>query len=247
MSNTILKITFFFIVFQAYVYGQSIETDRPDQTETPSLVPKNKFQFETGFTFEQNNRQSKSFLSPTILTKYGVNDNFELRLITEYVSDDTDNQKVSGISPVLVGFKVKLSGEKGIIPKTAFIGHLAIPGLASKELKSTYYPPSFRFTMQHTLTDKINLSYNLGSEWDGETPEPTFIYTLTTGFALSEKLGSYIEIYGFAPQKQTADHRFDGGLTYLISDNAMLDISGGFGITTNAPDYFCSLGFSFRI
>ena len=247
MSKMFIKVVFFFLVFQSAVFSQSIETDRPDQTETPAIVPKNKFQFENGFVFEQNKSGSKSFLLPTVLSKYGVSENLELRLITEFIYDKTDDIRLSGISPVKIGFKVKLSDEKGIIPKTSFIGHLSIPRIASKELKSIYYAPTFRFTMQHTLTDKITLAYNLGSEWDGETPEPTFIYTLTTGFSLSEKMGSYIELYGFAPQNQHADHRFDGGFTYLLSNNAMIDMSAGFGITENAPDYFLGLGFSFRI
>ena len=51
-------------------------------------------------------------------------------------------------------------------------------------------------------------------------------------------------MYGFAPQKNTADHRFDAGLTYLINHNSQLDISGGFGITPNAPKYFLSAGYS---
>ncbi len=85
------------------------------------------------------------------------------------------------------------------------------------------------------------------AEWDGETPDATFLYTLTTGFSLSEKLGCYVEVYGFAPQNDTADHRFDGGFTYLISDNFMIDASGGFGITENAPDYYTAFGFSFRL
>ena len=101
--------------------------------------------------------------------------------------------------------------------------------------------------MQHTLSDKISLGYNLGAEWDGETPEPTFIYTLTSGFALSEKTGFFIELYGFAPQQDKAEHRFDGGFTYLVTNDLMLDASAGFGITDNAPDYFTAIGFSFRL
>jgi len=45
--------------------------------------------------------------------------------------------------------------------------------------------------------------------------EPTFIYTLTTGYSISEKIGSYVEVFGFAPQTQTANHSFDGGVTYF--------------------------------
>jgi len=227
--------------------SEPIETDRPDQTETPAIVPKHIFQMENGFSFEKNDRHSKSFILPTSLMKYGVNGNFELRLITEFSIEDMDGTKISGLNPLLIGFKAALAEEKGIWPKTSIIAHLMIPELASEEFKTTYYAPSFRFTMQHTLTDKINLGYNLGAEWDGESPEPTFIYTMTCGLSLSEKLGCYGELYGFAPQKNKADHRFDGGFTYLITDNVMIDASGGFGISANAPDYYTALGFSFRL
>jgi hypothetical protein len=63
--------------------------------------------------------------------------------------------------------------------------------------------------MQHTLSEKIVLAYNLGAEWNGETGEQTYIYTLTTGISLTDKLGCYTEIYGFIPKENQSDHRFD--------------------------------------
>jgi hypothetical protein len=193
------------------------------------------------------NDDQKSIVSPTVLAKYGVNDNFELRLIIQYDTAETAGEKISGFNPVLIGTKIKMCDEKGLIPKTSFIGHLLLPDLASPALKADYYAAMFRFTMQHTLSRKISLGYNLGAEWDGITPDATFIYTLTTGFSLTEKLGAYLEVFGFAPQNDSANHNADGGFTYLLSDNAMVDVSGGFGLTENAPDYFISCGFSFRI
>jgi hypothetical protein len=247
MKLKLLFICLFTISFAKAQEKEPIETDRPDQTETPAIVPKGMFQMENGFSFEKAARNSESFVVPSSLLKYGFNGKFEFRLIAEFSTDQTNGTTISGLSPILVGFKVAICEEKGILPKTSLIGHLSIPDLASDKLKATFYAPMFRFTMQHTLTDKINLGYNLGAEWDGETPEPTFIYTLTSGFSLSEKMGCYAEVYGFAPQKDKADHRFDAGFTYLLSNNFMIDASGGFGITENAPDYFTALGFSFRI
>ena len=124
---------------------------------------------------------------------------------------------------------------------------MSIPNAASTPYKTEFYAPEFRFVMQHTLSERFSLSYNLGSEWDGITPEPTFIYTLTTGCAITEKLGSYIELFGFAPQEQTANHSFDGGITYLITNDFMLDLSSGVGLTELAPDYYCAFGFSYRM
>ena len=242
--------TLLFLFLVLLVSAQSsepIQADRPDQTETPAIVPKGMFQVETGFTFQKNDANSKAFSLPSTLWKYGVNENFELRLITEFLTEEIGDSKSSGFTPVYIGFKVKLAEEKGIVPKTSFIAHISLPNAASTIYKTDFNAPEFRFVMQHTLSKKASLSYNLGYEWDGFTAEPTFIYTLTTGYSITEKLGSYIELFGFAPQKNKANHNFDCGITYLINNDFMLDLSSGFGITDNAPDNYIAFGFSFRI
>lgn len=224
----------------------SIQTDRPDQTECPFITPKNYFQLENGFIYEKSNTNSTEIVVPTVLTRFGINDHFELRLITEYVIDKNNFEKISGFNPIMIGFKTRLLEEKGIIPVTSFIAHISIPKVASKNFKTSFYAPEFRFTMQHTISDKQSLSYNLGAEWNGETAEPTFVYTLTTGYSITEKIGGYIELYGFVPQIEKPDHRFDAGLTYLFNPNHQLDISGGIGLSKSSPKYFVALGYSFR-
>jgi len=226
---------------------EPIQADRPDQTETPAIVPKGMFQAEVGFTFQKNDTDSNSNSLPSVLWKYGVNENFELRLITEFVSEKDYDVKNNGFTPILIGLKVNICEEKGFIPKTSLIGHIGLPNAASSGYKARYVAPEFRFTMQHTLSDRFSLGYNLGCEWDGISPETTFIYTLTTGYAINEKLGCYAEAFGFAPEKDVSNHSIDGGFTYLINDNFMIDLSSGFGITDNAPDYYTALGFSFRM
>ena len=241
----------FYILFPILTpsFGQelpSIQTDRPDQTECPFIVPIHYFQLENGFSYEKNNSESSQIIAPTILTRFGINDHFELRLITEYVIEEQVLENQSGINPVLIGFKTRLFEEKGWIPITSFIGHIGIPKAGSKSLQTTYFAPEFRFTMQHTLSEKQSLSYNLGAEWNGETAEPTFIYTLTSGYSLTKTIGCYVELYGFCPQLSKPDHRFDAGITYLINQHHQLDVSGGFGISKIAPEYYIALGYSFR-
>jgi hypothetical protein len=243
------KIVMSLLFFSTLVFSQEIEpiqADRPDQTETPAIVPQGMFQVETGFTFQNNTADYKRNSLPTALWKYGVNKNFELRLITEFLSEEIMKEKVSGFTPIYIGFKVALTEEKGIIPKTSFIGHIGLPNAASNEYKTDFVFPKFRFVMQHSLSQKMSFSYNLGAEWDGFSPEPTFIYTVTTGYSITEKLGSYIELFGFIPQVQQSNHSFDGGITYLINNNFMLDLSSGIGISENAPKNYIALGFSYR-
>lgn len=247
MNYIHLILVFLFTQMVIAQKAEPIQADRPDQTETPSLVPKGMFQLEAGFSYQRNKANSTSLALPSALWKYGVNENFEIRLITEFVVDKEFETKTSGINPILIGCKIKIAEEKGIFPKTSFIGHMSIPNAASTPYKTDFYAPEFRFVMQHTLSERFSLSYNLGSEWDGVSPEATFIYTLTTGYAVTKKIGSYLEVFGFAPQKQIANHTLDGGITYLITNDFMLDLSSGVGLTELAPDYYCAFGFSFRM
>lgn len=244
-----IKISMLFVLFSILGNAQdlpSIQTDRPDQTECPFIVPTNYFQFENGFVYQKNNYNSNEIVAPTVLTRFGINNHFELRLISEYLINKDNNNKTFGLNPVLIGFKTRLFEEKGIVPTTSFIAHLAIPKLASTSYKTQFYAPEFRFTMQHTISEKQSLSYNIGAEWNGENAEPNFVYTLTTGYSFSEKVSGFIEFYGFIPQLEKPDHRLDLGLNYLLNPNHQLDISGGFGLSETSPKYFVGLGYSFR-
>jgi hypothetical protein len=227
---------------------ESIQLDRPDQTESVSTVPKNHFQMENGFLFEHFKNDIKSTAYPASLIKYGLTDNFELGVIVELNTIEAGTEKSTGINPITLRFKETITEEKGLLPAISFIGYLGVPTLASKDFKTTYYAPAFRFTLQNTLSDKLTLGYNLGAEWDGFSPEPVFIYTLALGYSVSEKIGIYGEIYGYAHQESTSDHRIDGGITYLLKSNIIIDFSRGTGISSNSSLlYYWSLGFSFRL
>ena len=134
--------------------------------------------------------------------------------------------------------------EKGLLPKTSLIFHLAVPKMASKNFRYNNWAPNFRFTMQHTLADGIGLGYNLGAEWDGFSSNPWWIYTFAPGFNLGKKWYGYIEAYGGVRQGDQPQHGIDGGLAYYVSESVKLDISGGFNII-NSPNYV-ALGCSFR-
>src|SRR5688500_6776482 len=225
-----------------------IEADRPDQTETASTVPKGYFQMENGFSIEDT-EPGFIYTHPSTLWKVGVSDYFEIRVITEYINIQLDpNPKVDGLVTVQVGFKSRLLDQKGIVPKTSFIGHIALPGLASKQFQQTYFAPAMRLAFQLSIHDRYSVSYNVGAEWDGETPRPVFIYTLALGANIIHGLGIYGEVYGGVPQQREddAELRADAGLTYLITNDILVDVSGGIGLTDNAPEKYIAVGLSYR-
>jgi hypothetical protein len=250
MCKKLLLLSFLFVNTELYAQEKStIQTDRPDQTESPFITPKRQLQMEIGFVYEKESKSVTNYTHPNILTKFGLSDRVELRLVTDYGSNQQSYSDVvttkSLFSPTLVGCKVNFFEEKGIVPQTSMILHVGIPFLASKTFQRDEVFTTFRFLMQHSLGDKTSLSYNLGAEWDGITTKPTVIYTLAAGYSISSRLGSYIELYGFAQGRQVT-HQYDMGFTYLITPDLQLDASGGVGINKNAPDYFVGIGISFR-
>ena len=63
---------------------ESIQTDRPDLTESAFTVPAGYFQLEAGILRTVINKTTQLNLHPTLLFKYGVSSSFEFRLITTW-------------------------------------------------------------------------------------------------------------------------------------------------------------------
>jgi len=252
---SLLCCAFFFFTKAQAQLTDKIETDRPDQTESPYTVPKKWLQFEFGFNIENDKSGAKTFLHPTVLSKYGVAKRFELRLITEFVTEQSPllipfgNKSVTGLQPIEIGGKMALVEEKGWRPKTSLIFHTSIPKAARKEFQQSKWAPNFRFSMQNTLSETVSLGYNVGMEWDGEeNSSPSFIYTLAPGFSLGEKWYAYVEAFGFLNAGNHPQHCVDGGIAYNFSNNTKMDVSGGFGITPNTSlKNYVAVGFSFRL
>ena len=233
-----------------------ISTDRPDQTEASNLVPKKFLQIETGVfyeTLEVNSFKNEVTTFNTTLLRYGLLDNLELRLGFDFTEISSEfngrilNNKLSGFSPLLVGVKIGVSEEKGMLPEIAFIGHINIPSFASTDFKTKSTSTDFRVSLSHTLSEKSSLGYNIGMAWDGDITTAYYIYTLSYGYSISDKIGTYFELYGDMPEDSSFNHLWDAGLTYLLSDNVQLDISGGTGITKNIQELLVSAGISIRI
>jgi hypothetical protein len=235
------------------VIGQDIEpivADRPDETESPSLVPTQHAQFEFGFYKQHLDAPIKTheWTLPTLLIKYGLHKRFELRMVLEGSKIVEKNILSSGfqINPVELGFKTSLWEERGLRPKTSLIMHAVLPKWATKERQSNHLGSSFRFTMQHTLSPTWNVGYNLGGELNTDDRSKNGIYTLSVGHSLSSKIAVFLETYGSFTQSEGIENRFNGGIIYTPRPNILLDFS--IGKSRYVDDYdFMGLGFSIRL
>jgi hypothetical protein len=233
---------------------EPVSPDRPDQTESPNVIPVNSFQVEAGIVSEKDVDEgltSKNLSYPTVLLRYGLLNNFELRMAVQNVKStlefDGASSSISGLAPLSLGFKMNVCDEKGLRPSAGFEINFTLPNLASKEFKNDFVGTSILLALENSITDKFSAGYNLGASWDGNSPEPTFGYSLSLSYQLTKRLSGFAEVYGFMPEKTKADHRLDFGLSFLALNNLMFDTSAGVGITDDAPDFFVSGGLSFRL
>ena len=126
-------------------------------------------------------------LIPTNLFRYGLNNNIELRLLTQFENQEFENVKISGISDLELGIKIKVLKKENINNEISFLTTLIIPS-ASNDLSINSFGISNRMIFSHTLSDKTSLGYNLGYDYFG-TGKGNLTYTLAIGTSLTEKLG----------------------------------------------------------
>lgn len=230
-------------------------TDRPDATESPNALARGFLQIETGAafeTFKDASIETEHLTYNTTLLRYGLLNNLELRIGWDFVegrnkvNGTTLDDVTSGFNPLLFGFKTHIAKENGWFPDIGFLGHLYLPFTAGTDYKPETTGVDFRFAFTHTISDNSSLSYNLGAEWGNDSPEAAYIYTIAYGYGITEKLGVYVELYGDLPENSKSNHLWDGGLTYLVSNNLQLDATVGSSIT-KGQDLLISAGFSLRI
>lgn len=253
-------LVFFMVSFLTFSQDKqksmgALVTDRPDATEASSTVGKGVLQIETGGlyeTFEDNNVKSENYVYNTMLIRYGILNNVEVRLgwnfiegITKINGTKIDNV-MSGLSPLLLGLKIDIAQEKGAMPEIAIIGHVFPTFSASADYKPQYTGTDFRLSLSHTLSEKSSLGYNIGAQWGNDSPEAAAIYTLAYGYSLTDKFGMYGELYGDLPEDSSANHYWDAGMTYLASNDLQFDIYFGTSIT-NSQDLLLGIGLSYRI
>ncbi len=233
----------------------TLVTDRPDQTESPTVVPKGYLQIETGAFYEDTGEdilKEKATTFNTTLLRYGLLDNLELRVGWDFTEIKTerngieDNNVASGLSPLLLGAKIGITEEKGMLPEIGFLGHLYLPLSAGNDFRPETTGVDFRFSFAHTLSEKSSLSYNLGAAWGDDSPEAAYVYTFVYGYSITDNFGIYAELYGDLPEDSKANHLWDAGFTYLVSDSIQLDATVGSGIT-EGQNLLLSAGISVRL
>jgi Putative MetA-pathway of phenol degradation len=231
-------------------------TDRPDFTEASTTVGLGVAQWELGYTYTLDNDglvQAISHSGPEALLRYGVlADWLEFRVVFNLANERTGGVTVDGTEDLYTGFKIGLTPQEGILPEMAIMPQMTVP-TGSGDFSAGEVLPGLNWLYGWDINDFLSTGgstqFNRSIDAVDGTAYTEWAQSWTVGYSLTERLGGYTEWFGFLPHSATSavvEHYFDGGFTYLISDNVQWDIRGGVGLNDAADDYFVGSGFSFR-
>jgi hypothetical protein len=235
---------------------QSIVTDRPDQTESPLVVPLDYFQIETGFIYqfqefsEQNIKiENQNLTLASTLCRYGISSLFEFRFGGEYLYGQSylnEQKKITqGFQNILLGAKMQIRKNQKYFSNVGIILQSILP-FGNIALKPDRFLPQLIVCVNQNLADNYSLGVNIGLEDNFEFDKYSFIYTASLALEISNKVASFFEIYGDATNGFKPNFNIDCGLTYLHRENIQVDFSLGTAISDDV-DWFGGFGISIRL
>jgi len=256
MINVNLKylflLCFIFCSTSDLIHAQeAMSTDRPNATEGSYVLSPHVLQFELGYHYSNIDQTNGEITTNGFggLIRFGLFNNFEVRISIDHskVSMDDIEQDISGLSPVVIGFKTMLKKENKFYPAISFLGQLGIAKTGIEDFQLGNAAPSFRFIFEKSLNDIFSLSANYGMLWNGFDATPSSISTFSTGIVLTDWLGSYLELESKYNKNSADEHIFNFGFTAWIESNTQLDFNYGIGLTDVAIENQMTVGISLRL
>ena len=224
-------------------------TDRPDQTESATVVPRGLLQVETGYLFARDGRVHRH-AGPGTLFRIGLGGRMELRVGHAGIVRE-EGRRGAGDSEL--GAKINLIPHAdGWRPELALLGGLSLP-TGDHGFSSDGADPTFLVAFAHELRPGLSLGYNAGAAWQSSARpadrDAFIVYSVALGVGLTDRLGTFFEFFGDRQVTGTvaSSASVDTGLTLLLSDVLQLDFSAGRRLHGPTPDRFVGAGVSFRL
>ena len=231
-------------------------TDRPDFTEASSTVGKGVAQLEIGYTFtsdDSGGTKTRSHSIPEPLLRYGIlQDWLELRVAWNYNEEQTNGATASGADDLYLGFKIGLTPQQGVLPEMALIPQMTTPTGANAFTANEALPGAnliYGWEINDFVSTAGSTQFNRAIDDGSGNAYTEWAQSWTVAYTLSDEFGAYTEWFALFPHSaDTArpEHYFNGGFTYLLSNDIQWDIRAGKGLNGAADDYFVGTGLSLR-
>jgi hypothetical protein len=240
-------------------FERPLASDRPDFTEASSTVGRGITQIEMGYTRFFDDTPAERTLShsfPEILLRQGIGrDWLELRVGWTYNSQSQALGAISGTAhgadDLYLGAKLALTPQQSWLPEMALVPQMTVP--VGGPFSAQRVLPGINWLYGWDINEQYafggSTQYNLSVDEFTRSLHGEFAQSFTIGRSWTERLHSYVEWFLLTPvgaDSEGTEHYFDGGLTYLLTENLQLDIRIGKGVSADATDYFTGAGVVIR-
>jgi hypothetical protein len=230
-------------------------TDRPTEGASPLVIPKQRWQIESGYKVTEIDTGAGSaygHFAPDLLLRYGASERVELRAYTSGWNFETGAGDASGFGDLNLGAKIELGKEDGWRPQTGLLIDATLP-TGGDDFSSDYVTPRILFLGSHTLSGTWSITYNVGptfvsSKADGSREDSVDLgYAIGAAAALDDGLGVFVELFGAAVEEGDNRSSVQTGITWMSGNRFQLDARVGTGLVSNEPDWFLGVGVSLRL
>lgn len=265
-------------------YSESLSSDRPGQTMSPNTVGKKALQFQFGYIYSDSDESFQYLGTPprgndlfntsevtgnnlNLKTRYGLFEKTEISFdftvgrrnsVSKSWStnaddyDELDQTKNS----YLVGGAIRQNFVSD--NEAGFNLGAELQFFGENYFGSTVYNLLVIVAANKQITDKLSIAGNAASFFNS-----TFYFTCNVGYSITDKLGVYAEYYPIfsnssrltsADNLRLARSFVNTGLSYYLSPNFMLDLTGGFLVSdykrsdlNDLSEYNIQLGLTSRL
>jgi hypothetical protein len=244
----------------AIAVEDEIATDRPDFVESSNVVGNGRFQIETSFAGDRNKAdgvKERGYATPTLL-RYGIGDNWEVRLETDGRIRTTSTDIASGArltekgyGDVSLGVKWHVADAQGASPSMGLLAHVDLD-TGSAPFRAPGKGGSLRLAAEWEFADDWSLGVMPGLAWlpnDNGDRHTTGIFGIVVGKGWTDALRTFVE-YSDQRIARARDggtvSTFDVGVAYLLTNSVQIDTALSRGLNSRTPDWSWTVGLSMK-
>jgi hypothetical protein len=222
--------------------ADDIVPDRPGFCEAASVVPRGRFQVEAGSAWTRVDADSSVLDLPEVVLRVGVGASLELRVqASDWLrvrSEGTD----SGWSDTAVGLRWQLAAGSHDL---SVRGVVYLP-IGSGEWTDNKVDPEGAVSWAHELGGGWSTSATVSARRFTSVTTTIFSPSLSVEHSLGPHASTFLEYGANVADGHSPLNLVDHGYTWLPNSDTQVDVSIGLGLSSAAPDFFVSVGFSRR-
>jgi hypothetical protein len=240
----------------------ALNADRPNETQSPVVVPRGSWQLEAGLAYRQEDlgdSRRRELLYPEVLLRMGLLKWAELRLQAAYKEErrkwqgSADFYNPKGLEHLQVGAKAQVYPGQGVVPEIGVLALFTLP-VGHQAFRPPHVAPEGRLLFNNKIFDKLELQYNVGyrKQRDQDEYQGEVLYALSGNLKLLDTFTWFTEFYATKAKGEAAQNTLQVGLQVLLQANLQWDLLSGFRLPEKmfsdaGENFFVGTGLSWRL